>query len=182
MPRDVSREKPTPSGATWKAPETRRSNVKPASCIRSLTLRADPERVHEHEPRPLGDSATSSSIALQRGVQAVGPAALRRPMRRSRACGRGRRRCRRWRGSTLPCSRTARRRPVRETPARRDHVRDRRGLVAALGDRLDHRAVEARPLVAGDLVTVHTARPVWQPAVQRCDLAPCSTHPHCSER
>jgi len=46
-----------------------------------------------------------------------------------------------------------------------DHVGDRGRLVAALGDRLDHRTVEARPLVAGDLLTVHTARPVWQPAV-----------------
>ncbi len=126
---------------------------------------------------PLGDSAMSSSSALQRRVQAVGPAALLAP-------GVERLLARASHDDVVGGQEALLlvREQLVEGSARdageADHVRDGRGLVAALGDRLDHAAVEAGALVAGDLVAAHPARPVRQSAIQRCDLASCSTCPH----
>ena len=60
------------------------------------------------------------------------PSRVRSPRPRARACASGRRRCRRSPGSTLPCWRTARRRPAARRPRGRSRARPWCGSSRAL--------------------------------------------------
>ena len=127
-------------------------------------LRADPERVDEHQVRSLGLLGEVVKQRLAARVQPVGPAALSSP-RVEHALARAR-------DDDVVCGQEALllvREELIERPARHagqsNDVRHGRSLVAALGDRLDHPAVEARPLVAGHLIALHTARSVRQPTI-----------------
>ncbi len=130
--------------------------------------------------RPLGVLGDVVEQRLAGAVQAVGPAALLGPGVERDLAGAGDDDVVGGQEALLLVGEQFVEGPARYA-CEPDHVRHCRGLIAPLGDGLDHPTVEARPLVAGDLVALHTARPVRQPAVERRDLAPCSTHPHCFE-
>ncbi len=143
-------------------------------------LRADAERVDQHQVRALGRVGGVVEQDLAGGVQAVGPAALCLPGLEHPFAG--------VRHDDVVGAEEALflvREQLVEGPPRdagqADHVGDGRGLVATLRDGLDHAAVEAAALIAFDLVPAHTVRSVRKPAVERCDLVLCSTHPHNSE-
>ncbi len=157
-----------------------RSNTSPASCIRSRARGPMPSESTSTRRGPFGARARPPEQALAGGVHAVLPAVLGEPglQQPSRAPGRSSRH--RFRGSTLPCSRTVRRTRACETPASAITWATVVRLVAVARDRLDHRAVEAAALVAFHLVPGHPAGAVRQPAVHRRELLPRTSHPHSS--
>ncbi len=129
-------------------------------------LGADAERVDQHEMSALrfGDDVVEEGLAG--GVQAVGPATFGGPGLEHELARAGdddvvgREEALFLVGELL----------VEGSPrdARQpDHVRDGRAVVAALGDRLDHPAVEACALMSGDVLAIETVRPVRQSPVQR---------------
>ena len=85
-------------------------------------LRPTPRASTSTSLRPLGCSAMSSSSALQPACRRLAQPRSA-PTRRARVYASARRRCRRSRGSTVPCWRTARRRPCGRHPPGRSRAR-----------------------------------------------------------
>jgi hypothetical protein len=176
QPREADPVGSHPEGARHEALEREPGELHPLS-----GLGPDAERVDEHQPGSLGLLGDVVEQRLAAGVQAVGPPALGAPGVEHALAGAGHDDVVGGQEALFLVGEQLVERAPRDT-REPDHVRHRRGLIAPLRNGLDHRTVETRPLVACDLVSTHTAGPVGQPAVQRCDLAPGSTHPHCSER
>ena len=88
-------------------------------CHARAHVRADAERVHEHQPRPVGRAGERRPAASGRRRERDWPSRARATTRRASPCASAPRRCRMSPRSTLPCWRTARRRPgARRRPSR----------------------------------------------------------------
>jgi hypothetical protein len=140
-----------------------------------------PEGVDECQMRAVGRCRNVVEQRLATGVHAVGPAALRGPCIQHAHTGA----CDDDVVSGQEALFLAGEQLVEVMAGdtrQRGHMRNRRGLVAALRYRLDHGLVQPRALLARDFLVAHATGSMGSSAIRRCELSLRSTHDKCARK